>query len=69
MVKQNHDKLNIAQQCRLLGISRSGVYPTPRGESEQNLALMRKIKAVFEDKPFMGVRQMRACGCMVMLSA
>ena len=60
MVKQNHDKLNIAQQCRLLGISRSGVYSTPRGESEQNLALMREIKAVFEDKPFMGVRQMRA---------
>ena len=60
MVKQNHDKLNIAQQCRLLGISRSGVYFTPRGESEQNLALMREIKTVFEDKPFMGVRQMRA---------
>ena len=60
MLKRNHDKLNIAQQCRLLGISRSGAYFTPRGESEENLALMREIRAVFEDKPFMGVRQMRA---------
>ena len=60
MFKQNHANLNIAQQCRLLGIPRSGVYFTPRGESEQNLALMREIKAVFEDKPFMDVRQMRA---------
>ena len=60
MFKRNHDKLNIAQQCRLLGISRSGVYSTPRGESEENLALMREIRAVFEDKPFMGVRQMKA---------
>ena len=52
--------MNLAQQCRLLGISRSGVYSTPRGESEENLALMREIRAVFEDKPFMDVRQMRA---------
>ena len=60
MFKQNHDKLNTAQQCRLLGISRSSVYFRPRGESEENLALKQEIKAVFEDKPFMGVRQMRA---------
>ena len=60
MFKQNHDKLNTAQQCRLLGISRSGVYSTPRGESEENLALMREIKTIFEERPSMGVRQMCA---------
>ncbi len=44
MFKQNHDKLNTAQQCRLLGISRSSVYFRPRGESEENLALKQEIK-------------------------
>ena len=60
MVKRDHDELSIARQCCLLGISRSSVYAKPRGESEENLALMREIDRAFTDKPFLGVRQMRA---------
>ena len=33
--------LSIRRQCELMGISRSSVYYAPRGESAENLALMR----------------------------
>ena len=35
--------MSIRRQCALLGISRSSVYYAPRGESAENLALMRRI--------------------------
>ena len=59
MVHKGHGKLSVARQCCLLQISRSGVYYKPRGESAENLALMREIDRVFTELPFMGVRQMR----------
>lgn len=58
MVQRGHGKLSIVRQCKLLQISRSGVYYKPRGESPTNLALMQIIDRVFTDWPFMGVRQM-----------
>ena len=64
MVNKGHGKLSIACQCRLLQISRSGVYYTPRGESAENLALMKEIDRAFTDWPFMGVRQMRNYLCL-----
>jgi putative transposase len=51
---------SIVRQCALLEISRSGLYYTPKGESDTNLALMEKIDHAFTECPFMGVRQMRA---------
>ena len=51
-------KLSIARQCELLGLSRSGFYYEPRGESPENLALMRRIDALFLECPFFGSRQM-----------
>ena len=38
--------LSIRRQCALLGISRSSVYYAPRGESAENLALMRRMDAL-----------------------
>ena len=64
MVDRDHGKLSIVCQCRLLQISRSGVYYTPRGESAENLALMQEIDRTFTKWPFMGVRQMRNHLCM-----
>ena len=41
-----------------LSIARSSFYYTPKGESEQNLGLMRRIDEQFLETPFFGVRQM-----------
>ena len=53
-----HAKLSISEQCRILGIHRSGLYYTPKGESALNLRLMTMIDKEFFDKPFYGVRKM-----------
>ncbi|RED43063.1 putative transposase [Aestuariispira insulae] len=58
MIGRDH-KLPIIRQCRLLSLSRSSFYHRPRGESAENLALMREIDQQFLDTPFYGVRQMR----------
>jgi putative transposase len=41
-----------------LGVSRTSVYRCPRGESAENLALMRRIDEAFLEHPFFGSRQM-----------
>ncbi len=51
--------LSIAEQCRILGVSRSGYYYEPIGESEENLNLMRRIDELYTDNPAWGSRQMR----------
>lgn len=58
MVDRACGKLSIARQCELLGLSRSGFYYEPRGESPENLALMRRIDALFLEYPFYGSRQL-----------
>jgi putative transposase len=69
MVQRDHEQLSIVRQCALLKISRSGLYYTPKGESDANLALMKEIDRAFTEWPFMGVRQMRdylkLSGCSV----
>jgi putative transposase len=49
--------LSIARQCELLGLSRSGYYYVPTGESELNLLLLRKIDAEYTAHPFYGYRK------------
>ena len=49
---------SLSRQCQLLSISRSSFYDTPRGESPENLALMRRIDELFLQYPFYGSRQM-----------
>lgn len=58
MIEPNNSILSIGQQCRLLSISRSSFYYKPKGETEQNLGLMRRIDEQFLETPFFGVRQM-----------
>ncbi|OQM73827.1 integrase [Pseudaminobacter manganicus] len=58
MVEPDHPELSITRQCKLLSISRSSFYYTPKGETAQNLALMRLIDEQFLETPFFGVRQM-----------
>ena len=58
MVERDRSDLSVVRQCRLLSISRSTFYATPRGESDANLSIMVEIDRQFLDTPFYGVRQM-----------
>jgi putative transposase len=63
MITRDHPDLSLSRQCRLLSISRSSFYFAPRhgangGETQENLALMRRIDALFLKYPFYGSRQM-----------
>ncbi|WP_448152350.1 IS3 family transposase [Castellaniella caeni] len=59
MIDRADKKLSVVRQCRLLAVSRAGLYYEPRGESERNLALMREIDRQYLKTPFYGSRQMR----------
>ena len=56
-VPPDHPQLSIGQQRKLLSIARSSFYYTPKGETEQNLGLMRRFDEQFPETPFFGVRQ------------
>jgi putative transposase len=58
MIRRDHLDLSLSRQCRLLTISRSSFYYAPKGESPENLALMRRIDELFLKYPFYGSRQM-----------
>jgi|AntRauTorcE11898_2_1112593.scaffolds.fasta_scaffold17176_3 hypothetical protein len=58
MVDPDHPQLSISQQCKLLSSLRSSFYYTSKGETEQNLDLMRRIDEQFLETPSFGVREM-----------
>mgnify|MGYP005639426437 CR=1 FL=1 len=57
MVDRHHPSLSIKRQCRLLGISRSGLYYQPKGISEEDLNLMKLIDRQYLTTPFYGARK------------
>ena len=58
MVRRKHPELSLSRQCKILSISRSSFYYAATGESPENLALMRRVDALFLKYPFYGSRQM-----------
>ena len=58
MIARGRPELSLSRQCRLLSISRSSFYYTAKGESPENLALMRRIDELYLKHPFYGSRQM-----------
>jgi putative transposase len=58
MIRREHRDLSLSRQCQILSISRSSFYYAAKGESVENLALMRRIDALFLKYPFYGSRQM-----------
>lgn len=58
MIAPDRPGLSLSRQCRLLSIGRSSFYYAPKGESPENLALMRRIDELFLKYPFYGSRQM-----------
>jgi len=57
-VEENHPEISVRRQCDLLGVNRSGLYYEPRGESAENLQLMRLIDEQYTRTPFYGSRRM-----------
>ena len=60
MLDRDHPTLSIRGQCRLLGLARSGVYRPAPAHDDGDLALMRRIDALFMAWPFLGSRRMTA---------
>ena len=60
LIEPHHPDLSIVRQYALIGVSRSGFYHRPVGETAANLALLRLIDAQFLETPWYGSRQM-AC--------
>ena len=58
MIVRDHPALSLSRQCRLLSLGRSSLYYTPKGESAETLALMRRIDKLFLKYPFYGARRM-----------
>lgn len=58
MIDPNNKRLSIVRQCTLAGISRSSFYYQGKGESEENLKLMRLIDRQWLKTPFFGSRRM-----------
>ena len=54
-----HPDISLRRQCELLGVSRSGLYYPARGESAENLHLMRLLDEQYTRTPFFGRRRMR----------
>lgn len=58
MIAPERPGLSLSRQCQILSISRSAFYYSPKGETAENLALMRRIDELFLRYPFYGSRQM-----------
>lgn len=58
MVEANHPELSIAQQCEILGISRSSYYYQPKEVPEDpDLVILEAILDVLKELPFYGYRR------------
>ena len=60
LIDLGHPQVSLRRQCALLGLARSSLYREPRGESTENLQLMRLLDAQYTATPFYGSRRMTA---------
>ena len=58
LIDESHSELSVSRQCELLGLPRSTWYYEGCGECEVNLELMRRIDALYTQRPFFGSRKM-----------
>ena len=59
MIDPTHD-LPVAEQCRVLGISRSTAYYESSRNIEEDLVLIREMDELYLERPYYGSRRMRA---------
>jgi putative transposase len=60
LVSKETKRLSLGRQCELLELPRSSYYYEPAPESEENLALMRRIDELPLQHPYYGVLRMQA---------
>jgi len=60
VIDRQHPSLSIVRQCKLLDISRSGLYYQPVGISQEDLTLMKLIDRQYLATPFYGARKIAA---------
>ena len=60
LIEPDYSQLSLTRQCHLLGLSRGSLYYQPRGESDENLYLMRLLDEQYTRTPFYGVCKMTA---------
>jgi putative transposase len=58
LVEPEHERLSIARQCELLGMSRAAYYYEPWEWDETALAMLRAIDEEYTRHPFLGKRRM-----------
>jgi putative transposase len=58
MVERGHATVSVRRQCTLLGVVRAGVYRPASGPGPEDLALMRRLDALYLEAPFYGSRRM-----------
>lgn len=58
MIEPDYEAISINRQCELLGISRSGYYYEPVGESALNLEIMGLLDKQYTLTPFYGAERM-----------
>lgn len=63
LVEPGYAGIPLVRQCEILGLSRSGFYYRPTGESALNLALMRLIDEQYTKTPFYGYRKITVTLC------
>ena len=60
VVRRRRPSLSVVRQCKLLDISRSGLYYQPAGVSDEDLNLMKLIDRQYLATPFYGTRKVAA---------
>jgi len=60
MIDSELKKPGIRRQCQILSVCRRGLYYKPKGESEENLAIMRILDELYLELPCYGERRLRA---------
>jgi putative transposase len=60
MISRPHAPYTIVEQCALLKVPRSTLYYKPKPVSDDELAFMRRIDAIYTKWPFYGSRRMVA---------
>ena len=60
MIDKKVKNPSVHRQCQLLSLCRSGIYYEPRGESEENLSILRRLDEQYLKTPFFGEKRLLA---------
>lgn len=53
-------ELSVTRQCQLLEVSRGSYYYRPKPDSEEELALLKRLDEIFTENPIYGSRRLQA---------